>query len=370
MPETAIWIDVGDATELASRALQEVDARGTKIALVHRDGAFTALSGVCNHVGGPLGAGRLDGEYVVCAWHHWRFHAATGRGFPGHGEQAVPAYAVKVAGGRVLVDLASATPRVKKPFVPHPLARPVVREPGPVRVVGISTTNRNAEYPRYSTSEALLEVALGHAKDALGARTTLIRLDELAFRACEGYYSVSAHACTWPCTITSQDPDDQLDRVYEALVHGADVILVATPIRWGAPSSLYLKMVERMNCVQNQQTLADRVLMKDKVAAFLITGGQDNVQAVAGQMLTFFAEIGCQFPQFPFIAHSRGWTAEDMENNVRTVAASAELHQGARALVERAVDLSKTLLAGTLHQGDHTPGGRKSHPLDARDRAP
>ena len=110
------------------------------------------------------------------------------------------------------------------------------------------------------------------------------------------------------------DPDDQLERVYEAFVHWADVILVSTPIRWGAASSLYYKMVERMNCIQNQETIANKHLLKNKVAAFIITGGQDNVQAVAGQLLGFFAEVGCQFPQFPFIAHSRGWSAEDMEN--------------------------------------------------------
>ena len=51
-------------------------------------------------------------------------------------------------------------------------------------------------------------------------------------------------------------------------------------------------MVERMNCIQNQVTIARRVLMKNKVAAFIIIGGQDNVQGVAGQMLGFFGEIG------------------------------------------------------------------------------
>ena len=55
------------------------------------------------------------------------------------------------------------------------------------------------------------------------------------------------------------------------------------------------------------------------MAAFIITGGQDNVQAVAGQMLGFFAELGCHFPPFPYVAHSRGWSAEDMENNVHYV---------------------------------------------------
>jgi len=100
------------------------------------------------------------------------------------------------------------------------------------------------------------------------------------------------------------DADDQLDQVYEGLVHWADAVVVATPIRWGGASSLYYKMAERMNCIQNQETIANTHLLRNKVAGFIITGGQDNVQAVAGQMLGFFAELGLQFPQFPYIAHS------------------------------------------------------------------
>src|SRR5262249_7915876 len=151
-----------------------------------------------------------------------------------------------------------------------------------------------------------------------------------------GYYSKSAHACLWPCSITQADPSDQMDQVYEAVVFWADVIVVSTPIRWGSASSLYFKMLERMNCIQNQVTIRNRVLLKNKVACFIITGGQDNIQAVAGQALMFWSEIGCQFPQFPFIAHSRGWTAEDMENNIRFVQKSEELREASRMLVERA----------------------------------
>ena len=185
-------------------------------------------------------------------------------------------------------------------------------------MVGISTTVMDAANPRFSTSRSCCSTSRSSTRSAtLGAETQLIRLSELSFRACEGYYSKSARACTWPCSITQMDPDDQLDQVYEALVHWADVILVATPIRWGAASSLYFKMVERMNCIQNQITIHDRVLHPEQGRrASSITGGQDNVQAVAGQMLGFFAELGFHFPQFPFIAHSRGWSAEDMERNV------------------------------------------------------
>jgi multimeric flavodoxin WrbA len=208
----------------------------------------------------------------------------------------------------------------------------------------------------------MLEVALAHAA-SLGAETRLVSLRTLSFRACEGYYSKSARACTWPCSITQMDPGDQMEAVYDAVVGWADVILVATPIRWGNASSLYYKMAERMNCVQNQITISDRVLMHNKVASFIITGGQDNVQGVAGQMLTFFGELGCAFPPFPFVGHSRGWSAEDMENNVADVAESEELRAGVRALTERALEMAHTLIAHPVLHDRLARGGRKAHKL-------
>ncbi|MFN7963037.1 MAG: NAD(P)H-dependent oxidoreductase [Thermoanaerobaculia bacterium] len=357
------WIDLGSFEELSRRELQSMTVRRVRLALCYRNGELTALSGSCNHAGGPLGDGRLEGDYVVCPWHYWKFHRATGMGEPGFEEDRVPTYPLKVEGGRVLVDLANPTPRSRKPHAPHPLARPVVREAGPIRVLGLSTTVMTPGEPRYSTSDALLASALEHAA-SLGCETKRIDLRELSFRACEGFYSKGARACTWPCSITQMDRRDQMEQVYEALVHWADAVLVATPIRWGAASSLYYKMVERMNCIQNQETIARRHLIVNKAAAFIITGGQDNVQAVAGQLLGFFAEIGCQFPPFPYIAHSRGWSAEDMENNVRYVAASEELHAAARALAERTVSMARLLVAGSLAEAPHARGGRKGHRLD------
>jgi nitrite reductase/ring-hydroxylating ferredoxin subunit/multimeric flavodoxin WrbA len=358
----AAWIDVGDAEELAAGPpVRELRVGRGRVALVRKDGVWSAISGVCNHVGGPLGQGHLDGDYVVCPWHGWKFHRATGEGEPGFEADKVPAHAVKVEGGRLLVSVEPVTGRSKKPHAPHPLARRVEREPGPIRVAGISTTVMNRDLPRFSTSDELLAAALGHCEGELGCERRMIRLNDLSFRACEGYYSKSARACTWPCSITQMDPGDQLDRVYEAFVHWADVILVATPIRWGAASALYYRMVERMNCIQNQITLANRILLKNKVAAFIITGGQDNVQAVAGQMLGFFAEVGCVFPQYPYIAHSRGWDAEDMERNVASVRDSSDLHDAARELAARAVDMSKVLLASSIEDRKLLRGGRKAY---------
>jgi nitrite reductase/ring-hydroxylating ferredoxin subunit/multimeric flavodoxin WrbA len=357
------WHDLGPLTHLSERPLQQITVDRTRIALSYRDGRFAAISGACNHAGGPLGDGRLDGEYIVCPWHNWKYHHQTGAGEPGYEDERVPSFALEVRDDHLWVNLEPATPRHRLPHAPHPVARSVQREPGALRVVGISTTAMDWNYPRYSTSEALLETALEEAR-AANAETRLIRLGGLRFRHCEGYYSKSAHACTWPCSITQMDPDDQMDQVYEALVHWADVMVLATPIRWGVASSLYFKMAERLNCVQNQVTIRNKVLIQNKVASFIVTGGQDNVQGVVGQLLTFFGELGFLFPQFPFIAHSRGWSAEDMEHNVEVVRESAELRDGARELMARALTLGQSLVAGT-HTPEHIArGGRKAHHMN------
>ena len=356
------WIDIGAAADLSKIPLQPITVGKSPVALSYKDGVFGAVSNICNHVGGPLGEGRLDGDFIVCHWHGWKFDRKTGVGEPGYEEDRVPSFPIKVEGGRVLIDLANPTKRGLKPHPPHHLARPVERAPGPLRLAGISTTAMDDANPRFSGSDHLLRHALDAAR-ADGAETQFIALHELSFRACEGYYSKAARACTWPCSITQMDGKDQMDRVYEALVHWADAVIVATPIRWGAASSLYFKMAERLNCVQNAITINDNVLIRDKVAGFIIVGGQDNVQGVAGQMLGFFAELGFLFPQFPYIAHSRGWSHEDMEKNVEIVRDSAELAEGAAMLAKRCLEMADRLIKTYQAPTTIERGGRKAHPV-------
>jgi len=356
------WVDIGSAEEFSKTPLKRVTATNRELAVSCKDGTFGVVSNTCNHVGGPLGDGRLDGDYIVCPWHNWKFHRCSGLGEPGFEDDRVPAYPVKIENGRVLVNLAAASKRQKAPHQPHPLSRKVERTPGPLRLAGISTTVMDAANPRFSGSDHLLDHAVQAARD-LGAEARLIKLNELKFRACEGYYSKAAHACTWPCSITQMDANDQMDQVYEALVHWADAIIVSSPIRWGAASSLYFKMAERLNCVQNAVTIRNQVLIRNKVAGFIIVGGQDNIQAVAGQMLGFFGELGFIFPQFPYIAHSRGWSREDMERNVAIVRTSTELAEGASMLAKRCLDLAAHLIARDEAPASIERGGRKAHAI-------
>ncbi|MDG0817638.1 NAD(P)H-dependent oxidoreductase [Bdellovibrio svalbardensis] len=354
------WHDLGSIAKLSQKPVQQIEVQQTKIALIFKDSQFSAISGVCNHVGGPLGNGILEGEYLVCPWHYYKFHWKTGEGEPGFEADRVPTYALKTEAGHLWVDLNPLKTRNKIPHPPLALARKPERAPGPLRVAGISTTVMDLKYPRVSTSELLLEESLRHAK-AKGFDTHLLKLRELKFRHCEGFYSKDAHACIWPCSITQIDETDQLDQVYEDLVHWADVLVLATPIRWGSASSLYYKMTERLNCIQNQITTHNNQLIRNKVAGFIITGGQDNVQSVAGHMMGFFSELGYHLPPFPYIAHSLGWSMENMAHNVHYVQRSHALKEAAQELVDRCAELSEHLISTNAPNTLIHRAGRKAY---------
>ena len=364
------WHLLGTRAELLARVPFSVKLDRHAIAVFVFDDRIRAIGNSCNHKGGPLCEGRLHGEYVMCPWHAWEYSVVTGKGPPGYDEERVPVFEVEERSDGVYVGTPPVSPRKLIKHEPHPLLLEYPRPEGaPPRVLGLSTTAMDAVNPRFSTSDCLLEHALAHARDVLKAETRLIRLRELAFRPCEGNYSKAANACTWPCAITERDPNDQLTPVYEGLVQWADVLLLATPIRWGSASSLYFKMAERLNCVQNQVTIHNKVLIKNKVATFIVTGGQDNVQGVVGGLLTFWAELGFVYPRFPFIAHTRGWDAEDMDTNVRLVQASDSLRLAAAELVERGIDFWRLIDRNRDVEKPMERSGRKAHPLTVLEAA-
>lgn len=331
--------------ELPENSQKIIQVGPHKVALFHFNNEISAIANACLHKAGPLGLGlvenKYDGMYVTCPWHGWEYNIKTGSAPPGYKDQQA-VYEVKVEGEDVLI---SEQPVVKAHRELHDLK--VIEDlvklqyqttPESRNILGISTTNMNTALPRYSTSEAALELALDYAKEHHGAATKIIRLRDLGFRNCEGYYSQHMNACTWPCSITEMNPDDGLTPLYRDMILWADIVLVATPIRWGNPSSLYFKMAERLNCVQNQITLKDKVLIKNKVASFIITGGQDNIQQVAGQMMVFFTDLGFTFPPFSFLGWSRGWTAEDMDKNVLQFKRSEYIQRTAKELVDNSIE--------------------------------
>src|SRR5258706_13401534 len=175
------WRDVGPIETLGQRPVNAVQVESKRLAVICRDGKFSVLSGVCSHVGGPLGEGSLEGEYLTCPWHYWKYHWQTGLGEPGFEDDAIPAYASKVEAGRLLVDMDSRTKRSRKPHPPHPLPKTAKRSPGEIRVLAISTTSMTLEHPRFSTSDYLPDIALAKAGSA-ACWTRLVRPRRPQFR--------------------------------------------------------------------------------------------------------------------------------------------------------------------------------------------
>ena len=340
------FISVCSVAELPANSHTIVNIGKRKIVLFHYNQRITALANACLHKAGPLGLGQVaekyDGMYVTCPWHGWEYNIETGTAPPGYPDQQA-VYETKIEDGFIFV---SEEPIIKAHREHHdnPLLEDLIKlkyqtSENSLNILGISTTNLSPDLPRFSTSEDALEKSLAYAAEQHGANTKMVKLRELEFRNCEGYYSQHSHACTWPCSITEMNPNDGMTEVYESMILWADIVIVSTPIRWGNASALYYKMAERLNCVQNQITLNKKILVKNKVASFIITGGQDNIQQVAGQMMCFFTDLGFTFPPFSFLGWSRGWTAEDMDKNILQFKKSEYIKRTSIEIIDNCVEV-------------------------------
>jgi nitrite reductase/ring-hydroxylating ferredoxin subunit/multimeric flavodoxin WrbA len=348
-----------------SRQFLVSNDKGTKkiqVAVFNVDGKFYCISNRCQHQGGPLSKGILDEQkkVVICPWHGWKYSIIDGKA-PHKGGDSVDSYDTKIIKDKLYVNSIPTNigMRVTQPHKGYSDLQNSVREylnhmekdsklqltrdaEKNTRILGISTTNSNDKVaPRKSTSEEALRYALDYAKNEFGAETKMIKLRDLHFKHCEGYYSKNASACIFPCSISEMDKEDQMIEIYQKVILWADVVIIATPIRWGNASSLYYQMVQRMNCVQNQSITHETYLIRDKVAAFIITGGQDNVQHVAGELMTFWSQLGFVFGKFPFVGWTRGWYAEDTENNFDKMKDNEHMRQDITRTISGAVEMSR-----------------------------
>jgi nitrite reductase/ring-hydroxylating ferredoxin subunit len=100
------WFDACARSDVPSDRGWPVTLAGRPIA-VFRDGdEVRALDNVCRHIGSPIDDGPVEAGCVTCPWHGWRYDLATGDlvSFFGH-QPGIRAYAVRVVGDRVLVDV-------------------------------------------------------------------------------------------------------------------------------------------------------------------------------------------------------------------------------------------------------------------------
>lgn len=99
------FVKVAQVDELAPGQAKRIDLAGRSLAVFNVDGRYHALDDACNHRGGPLSEGQVEGDAVVCPWHGAKFSIATGEllGPPGRG--AMRSYPTRVNGRDVEVEL-------------------------------------------------------------------------------------------------------------------------------------------------------------------------------------------------------------------------------------------------------------------------
>ncbi|MGA2934299.1 MAG: flavodoxin family protein [Methanomicrobiales archaeon] len=178
-----------------------------------------------------------------------------------------------------------------------------------IRVLGISGSSR--QVPGISKSERLLIRALDRYK-GYGCDTTFLRLKDLKIYDCEGNYSENPSYCTYPCQSSLKYDDDEMQKVYDAVL-ATDILILATPIRWNNHSALVQKFIERMNAIENQDSWFGNRLIRNKVVGLIIIGHVDGIQHVAGNLLNFFVWSGFHIPE----AAIASWVGENDEDTTK-----------------------------------------------------
>ncbi len=74
----ANFVKVAQTSEIPAGQGKCVEVEGRRLAIFNVDGSYYAIDDVCQHQGGPLGEGELNGKIVTCPWHGWEYDVTNG----------------------------------------------------------------------------------------------------------------------------------------------------------------------------------------------------------------------------------------------------------------------------------------------------
>jgi len=101
-----VSVNVAKLSDFPEGTLKQVKVEGRDdIAIANVGGKIYAMRGICNHRGGPLGKGKLDGSVITCPFHGAKWDIKTGRLVEfGIELENEPIYRTVVTGGDVFVE--------------------------------------------------------------------------------------------------------------------------------------------------------------------------------------------------------------------------------------------------------------------------
>jgi NADPH-dependent 2,4-dienoyl-CoA reductase/sulfur reductase-like enzyme/nitrite reductase/ring-hydroxylating ferredoxin subunit len=108
-------VKVAKITEFADGEMKQLSAAGTEILLARVSGNFHAVGAHCTHYGAPLVEGVLNGERLVCPWHHACFNVTTGDLQDPPALDALPSFEVRIENDQVMVRVPDNAPHRRTP---------------------------------------------------------------------------------------------------------------------------------------------------------------------------------------------------------------------------------------------------------------
>src|SRR5690625_2591058 len=100
---TGQWLDVCAVGDIEPGDFKTVWIDDIEVAIINVDGQFHAIEDMCNHDGGELTGGCIDGNEIECPRHGARFNIATGEVLAPPAYENVDTYQTRVHEGRVEV---------------------------------------------------------------------------------------------------------------------------------------------------------------------------------------------------------------------------------------------------------------------------
>jgi multimeric flavodoxin WrbA len=96
--------------------------------------------------------------------------------------------------------------------------------------------------------------------------------------------------------VTSDEGDGDEWPAIDAKVRDAQILVLATPIWMGNPSSVCRKVLERLDAMLSETDDAGRLVAFDKVGAALTVGNEDGAHNVGAQVFQGLNDIGYTIP--------------------------------------------------------------------------
>lgn len=217
-------------------------------------------------------------------------------------------------------------------------ASPTPSDGAPKALVITGSTPEENNVSEWMADEAV--EAMKHHGEVEIARYAL---PKLRIHPCVGCYGGGGRMCMHPCDRNDIEsdiyrPDDQMSTLYDQML-AADMLLLATDVRWSGLNHFVQRFTERLNPFVNQAA-AGKPVLKKKVAGLIVVG--DGSVAAAGLLMSTLNAVGYAFPRYAYAAWHipRGVSAEQTKSAYEK---SRAVHEDLRLLAEDLMDYSKSL---------------------------